>query len=246
MQAASSATVCLLLPLAGPSARQEVVVTAADALGAADAAPGGGIGLGALFQRAAPSSQLGSRAEVYALRGRAGVLAQLEAPPLVLHAAEAEKKRFPFEARGGCGCAVPVSCQRQTPPSRPCPPAGQGGGGASVASRQGCAALGPTFPLPPPPPAPTHTKTTSCRPSSAPSTACSWTRRRTSTCSAWRCGGRRLCTGGQGGWGDTGGQHAGAWRLRGYCCVHAWLIWVRVFVVYWLGGLGARTGLSLA
>lgn len=78
---------------------QEVVVTAADALGTADVASGGGIGLGALFQRATPSSQSGSRAQVYALRGRAGVLAQLEAPPLVLHQAEAEKKKFPFEVR---------------------------------------------------------------------------------------------------------------------------------------------------
>lgn len=36
-----------------------------------------------------------------------------------------------------------------------------------------------------------------CRCSSARCTACSWTRRRTSTCSAWRCGGRRAHTGAQ-------------------------------------------------
>ena len=46
--------------------------------------------------QAAPA---GNRADVYALRDRAGVLAQLEAPPLVLHVAEAEHRKLTFEAR---------------------------------------------------------------------------------------------------------------------------------------------------
>ncbi len=39
---------------------------------------------------------------VYPLQDRAGVLAQLEAPPLVLHVAESEHKKFTFEVVGGC------------------------------------------------------------------------------------------------------------------------------------------------
>lgn len=73
---------------------EEVVVTANDVLGAPEVAASG-MSLGSLFQRAA--SHAGSRAEVYALRDRAGVLAQLEAPPVVLHQAEAEHKKFPWE-----------------------------------------------------------------------------------------------------------------------------------------------------
>lgn len=85
------------------AALQEVVITAADALGAPEAASGAGLSLGAFFQRqpthpAASSGLSGHRADVYALRDRAGVLAQLGAPPLVLHVAEAEHTRFPFEA----------------------------------------------------------------------------------------------------------------------------------------------------
>lgn len=81
---------------------EEVVITAADALGAPEAASGAGLSLGAFFQRqpthpAASSGLSGHRADVYALRDRAGVLAQLGAPPLVLHVAEAEHTRFPFE-----------------------------------------------------------------------------------------------------------------------------------------------------
>jgi hypothetical protein len=71
--------------------------------------------LGSLFQRqASPGSGSGgagaSRAEVYSLKDRAGVLAQLEAPPVVLHVAEAEHKKFTFEANlllaivGGLPC----------------------------------------------------------------------------------------------------------------------------------------------
>lgn len=76
---------------------QEVVVTAADALGAPEAAAGG-MGLGSLFQRGGGGGAAGGRADVYALRDRAGVLAQLEAPPLVLHVAESQHRKFPFEA----------------------------------------------------------------------------------------------------------------------------------------------------
>ena len=84
-------------------------MTAADLLGAPEAPVGGGMSLGSLFQRqASPSSGSGgtgaaSRAEVYSLKDRAGVLAQLEAPPVVLHIAEAEHKKFTFEASVGVG-----------------------------------------------------------------------------------------------------------------------------------------------
>ncbi|KAL4421397.1 hypothetical protein ABPG75_010688 [Micractinium tetrahymenae] len=74
---------------------EEVVVTANDLLGTPEAASGG-MSLGALFQRQ-PAAGSASRAEVYALKDRAGVLAQLEAPPVVLHVAESEHKKFPWE-----------------------------------------------------------------------------------------------------------------------------------------------------
>ncbi|EFN54603.1 hypothetical protein CHLNCDRAFT_35889 [Chlorella variabilis] len=79
---------------------EEVVITAADALGAPEAASGAGLSLGAFFQRqpthpAASSGLSGHRADVYALRDRAGVLAQLGAPPLVLH------RLLPLSARPG-------------------------------------------------------------------------------------------------------------------------------------------------
>lgn len=71
-------------------------MTAADTLGAPEAAAGG-LGLGALFARTGGSGGGAGRADVFALRDRAMVLAQLEAPPLVLHVAEAEHRKFPFE-----------------------------------------------------------------------------------------------------------------------------------------------------
>ncbi|KAL4424816.1 hypothetical protein ABPG77_011066, partial [Micractinium sp. CCAP 211/92] len=74
---------------------EEVVVSANDMLGAPEAASTG-MSLGALFQRQ-PTAGGASRAEVYALKDRAGVLAQLEAPPVVLHVAESEHRKFPWE-----------------------------------------------------------------------------------------------------------------------------------------------------
>jgi hypothetical protein len=71
------------------------------------AAGGGGIGSGGGF---GPSSRLGinssssnlsnggSRSSSFALGDRAAVLAAIDAPPLILHEAEAENRRFPFEA----------------------------------------------------------------------------------------------------------------------------------------------------
>ncbi|PRW32567.1 vacuolar sorting-associated 52 A isoform A [Chlorella sorokiniana] len=75
---------------------EEIVVTSTDSLGAPEAAAGG-MGLGAFFARQPTAGGSSSRAEVYALKDRAGVLAQLEAPPLVLHVAESEHKKFTFE-----------------------------------------------------------------------------------------------------------------------------------------------------
>ena len=92
---------------------QEVVVEAGDTLGVAEggggaAAAGSLASLGSLFQRGIGAAAAGSggggggggsRAEVWALKDRAGVLAQLDAPPVVLHRAEAERHKFPFEVR---------------------------------------------------------------------------------------------------------------------------------------------------
>lgn len=92
-------------------AGQEEVVSANDLLGAPEAAPGG-MSLGALFQRQ-PAAGSASRAEVYALKDRAGVLAQLEAPPVVLHVAEAERKKFPWEVGlPGAGRVLPLGRTR--------------------------------------------------------------------------------------------------------------------------------------
>ena len=74
-------------------------MTANDLLGSGESAPSG-MSLGSLFQR--QSAQAGSRAEVYALKDRAGVLAQLEAPPVVLHVAESEKRKLPWEVSSCC------------------------------------------------------------------------------------------------------------------------------------------------
>eukprot|EP00887_Chlorella_sp_A99_P005859 scaffold1.g5859.t1 len=76
------------------------VATAADLIAAPEAAGAASL-LGYLGSAvggvAGGGGGVASRAEVFALRDRAAVLAQLEAPPLVLHQAEAEGKRFPFE-----------------------------------------------------------------------------------------------------------------------------------------------------
>ena len=112
------ARLCLFVCVSLPP--QEVVVTAADLLGAPEAPTGGGMSLGSLFQRqASPGSGGGggagaSRAEVYALKDRAGVLAQLEAPPVVLHVAESEHKKFTFEASVGAS-AVWEACPGLAP-----------------------------------------------------------------------------------------------------------------------------------
>lgn len=152
-------------------------MTASDTLGAPEAAAGG-MGLGALFARASGGGGgAAGRADVYALRDRAMVLAQLEAPPLVLHTAEAEHRKFPFEVGGlvpgwaGLGCAARgvclrglcVRCRQPWPCCRRrcCPAAAAG------LSRR-----------PTPPPIPRRCCSARCR-------ACSWTPQRTNTCFAW-------------------------------------------------------------
>lgn len=86
---------------AGPSLLQERIVTQADVIGAPEPAAAGG--MMSFFQRAATGAAgggaggAGARGDMYALRDRAGLLAQMEAPPLILHVAESEGKRFPYE-----------------------------------------------------------------------------------------------------------------------------------------------------
>ncbi|GAB4822229.1 hypothetical protein N2152v2_009275 [Parachlorella kessleri] len=77
---------------------EEHVVTQADLIGAPEAAATSG-GMMSFFQRApgAGGPAAGQRSEPYQLRDRAGLLAQLEAAPLILHVAESEGKKFPYE-----------------------------------------------------------------------------------------------------------------------------------------------------
>lgn len=78
-------------------------MTQADVIGAPDTISSAG-GMMSFFQRGGGSSGgsgSGGRSEVYALRDRAGLLAQMEAPPLILHTAEAEGKKFPYEVKKG-------------------------------------------------------------------------------------------------------------------------------------------------
>lgn len=78
---------------------QEHLITQSDILGAAEVSAAGS-GVMSLFQRGgttATGSSSGQRGDVYALRDRAGLLAQMEAPPLILHVAESEGKKFPYE-----------------------------------------------------------------------------------------------------------------------------------------------------
>lgn len=92
---------------AGPSLLQERIVTQADVIGAPEPAAAGG--MMSFFQRAATGAAgggaggAGARGDMYALRDRAGLLAQMEAPPLILHVAESEGKRFPYEVCVGGG-----------------------------------------------------------------------------------------------------------------------------------------------
>ena len=58
---------------------------------------------------------------MFALRGRAGVLTQLEAPPVILHVLESEGRKLPYEARARLWLPppptpLPLACR--PPPSR--------------------------------------------------------------------------------------------------------------------------------
>lgn len=65
---------------------------ALNAAAAAAAAPGGGAGGAAATAAAAKPS------DPFSVADRIGLLSQAEAPPIVVHVAQAERQRFPFEA----------------------------------------------------------------------------------------------------------------------------------------------------
>ncbi|KAL4534419.1 hypothetical protein Ndes2437B_g03696 [Nannochloris sp. 'desiccata'] len=59
---------------------------------------GGGFGSSSTARPGGTALNNSSRSSVFALGDRAAVLAAIDAPPLILHEAEAEHRRFPFEA----------------------------------------------------------------------------------------------------------------------------------------------------
>lgn len=90
---------------------EETRATADDLLGAPETSTSAAVGVSGVFSllnfgggggggpggSSSGVSGSSSRAEVFALADRGAVLAQVDAPPMILHAAEAEGQRFPFE-----------------------------------------------------------------------------------------------------------------------------------------------------
>lgn len=73
---------------------EEKILSEADTLGAPPASAAGNV-LSAFFLSRPHAAEHGTSS--WALNDRAFVLSHVEAPPLVLHAAEAQGKRFPYE-----------------------------------------------------------------------------------------------------------------------------------------------------